>query len=93
MKEGPWSYRLISVAIIMPMYSLILMCIGTVFRLCSPPSTHRLHHVNVATLTSPLPPRTTATIFGRHAYFKKVVMRMWGRFLPSRWMKTIEGKK
>ena len=55
---------------------------------------HRLHHVDVATLTSPLPPpRTTATIFGRHAYFKKVVMRMWGRFLPSRWMKTIEGKK
>jgi hypothetical protein len=29
MREGPWSYRLSSVALIMPMYSLILMCIGT----------------------------------------------------------------
>jgi hypothetical protein len=25
------------------------------------------------------------TLAGRHAYFKKIAMRMWGRFLPSKY--------
>lgn len=50
MKDGPWSYRLISLAVLMPAYSLMLVSIGT--------------------------------IAGRHHYFKRVALRMWGRLLP-----------
>jgi hypothetical protein len=52
MKEGPWSYRLISVAIIMPMYSLILMCIGTLRSLCC---LHDVVFATAAMLASPPP--------------------------------------
>ncbi|KAL6071640.1 DUF6787 domain-containing protein [Balamuthia mandrillaris] len=31
MKEGPWSYRLISLVVIMPIYSMLLVCVGTLF--------------------------------------------------------------
>ena len=50
MKEGPWSYRLISLAVLMPAYSIMLVTIGT--------------------------------IAGRHHYFKRTALRMWGRLLP-----------
>ena len=55
MKEGPWSFRLISLVVLMPIYSVLLVCVGTVF--------------------------------GRHAYFKKFALRMWKRFIPSRFLK------
>ncbi|CAG8535321.1 6993_t:CDS:2 [Ambispora gerdemannii] len=50
--EGPWSYRLTYLSITLPLYSLILLIIGT--------------------------------IAGRHAFFKNVVVRMWGRLIPTR---------
>lgn len=49
-RDGPWSYRLISLAVLMPAYSLMLVTFGT--------------------------------IAGRHHYFKRVALRMWGRLLP-----------
>jgi len=54
MREGPWSYRILTVLLVPPAYSLMLITIGTAV--------------------------------GRHVYFKRVAMRMWGRLLPSRWM-------
>ncbi|CAG8555407.1 9913_t:CDS:2 [Cetraspora pellucida] len=33
------------------------------------------------------------TLFGRHAYFKKIVLRMYGRFIPSRLIKRIRGNR
>ena len=55
MKEGPWSYRIGSLILLMPIYSVTLVCVGT--------------------------------IFGRHAYFKKFALRMWQRFIPSRFLR------
>ncbi|CAB4489211.1 uncharacterized protein OCT59_023289 [Rhizophagus irregularis] len=50
--EGPWSYRLTYLSITLPLYSIILLGVGTIFR--------------------------------RHNYFKRIVFRMWGRFIPNR---------
>ncbi|CAG8449006.1 17902_t:CDS:2 [Funneliformis caledonium] len=50
--DGPWSYRLTYLSITLPLYSLILLVVGTIFR--------------------------------RHNYFKGIVLRMWGRFIPNR---------
>jgi len=57
MREGPWSYRILSLGLLMPVYSMMLVCIGT--------------------------------LFGRHAYFKTVSLRIWGRFLPFRRRKQL----
>jgi len=57
LKEGPWSYRLLYLTFMMPMYSIMLMFVGT--------------------------------IFGRQAYFKKFVIRMWSRFLPANLKKRL----
>eukprot|EP01114_Cavostelium_apophysatum_P024073 TRINITY_DN92_c0_g1_i1.p1 TRINITY_DN92_c0_g1~~TRINITY_DN92_c0_g1_i1.p1 ORF type:complete len:204 (-),score=4.06 TRINITY_DN92_c0_g1_i1:20-631(-) len=48
---GPWSFRIAYLTFMMPMYSTILLLVGTVF--------------------------------GRHTYFKKFVIKMWARFLPK----------
>jgi len=50
LREGPWSYRLACVFVLMPAYSLMLVTFGT--------------------------------IAGRHHYFRRVALRMWGRLLP-----------
>ncbi|GES94510.1 4-hydroxyphenylpyruvate dioxygenase-like protein [Rhizophagus clarus] len=55
--EGPWSYRLTYLSITLPLYSIILLGVGTIFR--------------------------------RYNYFKKIVFRMWGRFIPSRLINNI----
>jgi hypothetical protein len=48
--DGPWSYRLVCLGVLMPAYSLMLVTFGT--------------------------------IAGRHHYFKRQALRMWGRLLP-----------
>ena len=57
LKDGPWSYRLLCLAVLMPAYSIMLVSIGTAV--------------------------------GRHAYFKRVAMRMWGRLLPGSWKQRL----
>lgn len=80
MKEGPWSYRVISAVAIMPVYSVVLLCIGR-------------FSAQVCAMKRAMVERLFAgTIFGRHAYFKSVVLRMWSRFLPKRWVKAVDGK-
>ena len=53
MRDGPWSYRILTLLLVPPAYSLMLVTIGTAV--------------------------------GRHVYFKRVALRMWGRLLPSSW--------
>ena len=53
MRDGPWSYRILTLLLVPPAYSLMLLTIGTAA--------------------------------GRHTYFKRVALRMWGRILPKRW--------
>ncbi|CAG8644411.1 21160_t:CDS:2 [Cetraspora pellucida] len=59
--DGPWTYRISYLCITIPLYSIILLIVGT--------------------------------LFGRHAYFKKIVLRMYGRFIPSRLIKRIRGNR
>ena len=47
--SGPWSYRILYVLLVPPLYSLTLVTIGT--------------------------------LFGKHTYFKRRVLKMWGRIL------------
>ncbi|RIA94366.1 hypothetical protein C1645_566860 [Glomus cerebriforme] len=58
--EGPWSYRLSYLSITLPLYSIVLLCVGTIFR--------------------------------RYNYFKRIVSRMWGRFIPNTLIKKIKNK-
>jgi len=51
LRNGPNSYRVGYVCIMMPSYSTILLCVGA--------------------------------LFGRYQYFRRVVLRMYGRFLPA----------
>jgi hypothetical protein len=51
LKEGPWSFRFAYILVMMPVYSIMLLTIGT--------------------------------FFGRYYYFKKFVIKMWSRFLPT----------
>jgi len=51
-RDGPWSYRLAYIATMTPLYTVMLLTIGT--------------------------------LAGRHAFFKHVVQRMWGRLIPRR---------
>nr|CAG8611745.1 7034_t:CDS:2 [Entrophospora candida]CAG8618589.1 14947_t:CDS:2 [Entrophospora candida] len=55
--EGPWSFRLAYLFTTLPLYSVILLCLGTIFR--------------------------------QNAYFKKIVFRMYGRFIPASLMTRI----
>lgn len=48
--EGPWSYRLVCLGVLMPAYSMMLVTFGT--------------------------------IAGRHHYFRRQALKMWGRLLP-----------
>ncbi|CAG8495672.1 5120_t:CDS:2 [Dentiscutata erythropus] len=57
--DGPWTYRISYLCVTIPLYSLILFIVGTIFR--------------------------------RQAYFKKIVFRMYGRFIPERLIKRIRG--
>ncbi|CAI2164197.1 14032_t:CDS:2 [Funneliformis geosporum] len=57
--DGPWSYRLAYLSITLPLYSIILLVVGTIFR--------------------------------RQNYFKRIVLRMWGRFIPNRLTKIKGG--
>ena len=50
--SGPWSYRLAYLLLILPVYSVTLVAVGT--------------------------------LLGKHAYFKRRVLRMWGCLLPGR---------
>ena len=54
MRDGPWSYRILTLLLVPPAYSVMLVTIGTAL--------------------------------GRHAYFKRVALRMWGRLLPRAWL-------
>ena len=54
MREGPWSYRILTLLLVPPAYSLMLLTIGTAV--------------------------------GRHVYFKRIALRMWGRLLPKSWL-------
>ncbi|CAG8513643.1 4052_t:CDS:2 [Diversispora eburnea] len=59
-EEGPWSYRFSYLSITLPLYSIILICVGTLFR--------------------------------RQQYFKKIVFRMYGRFIPNKLVNRISNK-
>lgn len=59
--DGPWTYRISYLCVTIPLYSLILLIVGTIFR--------------------------------RQAYFKKIVFRMYGRFIPDKLIKRIRGDR
>ena len=48
--SGPWSYRIAYFMLVPPIYSVILVAVGS--------------------------------LFGKRCYFKRRVLRMWGRLLP-----------
>ncbi|CAG8703851.1 16947_t:CDS:2 [Gigaspora margarita] len=60
-EDGPWTYRISYLCVTIPLYSLILLIVGTIFR--------------------------------RQVYFKKIVFRMYGRFIPDKLIKRIRGDR
>jgi hypothetical protein len=90
MIDGPWRYRILSILMVTPVCVIIvtrwLYMQGCIQRLspCAPWPNHLI-------LSNPLFRYSlilmaVGTAAGRHHYFKKVVLRMWGRFLPAAWL-------
>ncbi len=80
-KEGPWRYRILSILMVTPMSvpfagrSWPLIAAG--LRAAHTARAHALCSYSLILML-------VGTAAGRHHYFKQVVLRMWGRFLPAR---------
>ena len=69
MKDGPWSYRVISLLCVSPVYACVLVTVGAQRRVFFRP---RL-----------AAPSFLGTVAGRHLFFANMANKIFGRFVPA----------
>ena len=69
MKDGPWSYRIISLLCVSPVYACVLVTVGAQRRV--------FFHPRLAE------PSFLGTVAGRHLFFANMANKIFGRFVPA----------